>query len=303
LQILGPSGGHFYLYAITNPDDAVGLFSNRNHQAIFLASTLPLIAYVALRASPKDPKRPLVLGGCIAAILFAVPSILTTGSRNGVVLTLVSLAFAAVLWSARLVLSNDRNNSTRDRKALVMAIAAAFVAGGAALAYMVLRSVAFSRLFSEQLDGELRVQLLPHLFGLVAKYFPAGSGFGTFELAYKSIEPVALLEPHYLNEAHNDLLQFAIEGGLPGILLLVVFMGWFLTLGWRHARGYFSKISAAKPKVEIGIFAWASLAIVLAGSLGDYPLRVPLVMLYAAVLCTLIGSPVTSGGEAPRRIV
>lgn len=291
LQILGPSGGRFYLYAITNPDNAVGLFSNRNHQAIFLASVLPLIAYVALRTDPKDRKRPLVLVGCVSAIVFAVPSILTTGSRAGIFLSIASLAISAVFWATVLMRSNRRRGAPAwNRKMQVMAIAGTIAVSGAALSYVVLRSTAFERLFPEQVSSELRVQILPYLASLLWKYFPVGSGFGTFELAYKSIEPFALLGPLYLNQAHDDLLQFIIEGGLPAALLLAAFMCWFVVRGWQHARGFFFKSNTASPLPEVGIFASTSLAIVLAGSLGDYPLRVPSMMLYAALLCALIES-------------
>jgi O-antigen ligase len=300
LQILGPSGGRFYLYAITNPDDAVGLFANRNHQAIFLASVLPLITYVALRADAKDRKRPIVLAGCVAGMVFIIPSILTTGSRNGVLLSIASSAITAVLWSSHQTMVNRRREAEPRRRLIALGIGATIVGGSLAMAYIVYRSTAFERLLSEQVGGELRVQLLPYLTRLLGAYFPVGSGFGTFELAYKSIEPLSLLEPRYLNQAHNDLLQFIIEGGLPAALLLAAFLCWFLARGWQHAREFFVEGGAAKAEVEIGIFAWASLAIMLAGSLGDYPFRVPSMMLYAALLCMLIGPPAVARKRGQR---
>ncbi|MCU0729849.1 MAG: O-antigen polymerase, partial [Sphingopyxis sp.] len=46
LQLLSPGDGPLYLYRITNNDAAVGLFANRNHNAMFIACQFPLIAYV-----------------------------------------------------------------------------------------------------------------------------------------------------------------------------------------------------------------------------------------------------------------
>src|SRR3546814_6402182 len=41
LQILSGPSSPAYLYRIANNDSMVGLFSNRNHHAIFLACTIP----------------------------------------------------------------------------------------------------------------------------------------------------------------------------------------------------------------------------------------------------------------------
>ena len=162
--------------------------------------------------------------------------------------------------------------------------------GALGLAYVASRSLAFERLFTEQLDSELRVRLFPQLWRMVWDYFPVGTGYGTFELAYKVSEPMEFLDLQYLNQAHNDLLQFLIEGGVAGALLLV-FGLWFVLRGWRAGARFISQ-SKARGSIGVAPFAWISLAILLLGSLGDYPLRTPSIMLYAAVLCTLLARAV-----------
>ena len=292
LQILGPSGSPLYFYRITNADAAVGLFSNRNHHAIFLASLLPLIAYVALTTQARASGRLVVLAACLGGAIFSVPLILATGSRAGALLAILALVSTGILWAARAVLADRAKGRGlgRRKRALVVGGAVALI-GALGLAYVASRSLAFERLFTEQLDSELRVRLFPQLWRMVWDYFPVGTGYGTFELAYKVSEPMEFLDLQYLNQAHNDLLQFLIEGGVAGAALLLVFGLWFVLRGWRAGARFISQ-SKARGSIGVAPFAWISLAILLLGSLGDYPLRTPSIMLYAAVLCTLLARAV-----------
>lgn len=286
LQVLGPSGGPFHLYRITNPDNPVGLFSNRNHYAIFLASLIPLLGYFALRPDPSAQNRPLILAGALGSTILIIPLLMVTGSRSGALLLMVALAFTAIMWLRyqRTAQPGRRRGGQRNRRKLFLALGG----GGAVIAmvgatYFASRSVALDRLFESELDGELRMRILPQLWEMAAGYFPAGSGFGTFELAYKTIEPFELLRTSYLNQAHSDVIQLIIEGGLPGLLLMLAFMGWFVVAGLRAWPS-----DRASSGVRVAPFAWASLALLLAGSIADYPLRTPSLMAYAALLCCLV---------------
>jgi hypothetical protein len=300
LQILGPNGGPLYLYRITNPEDAVGLFSNRNHHAIFLASLLPLLAYSAVRIDSRDRRRTLVITACAGGLAFILPMILATGSRSGAILSIFSLTLTAILSAVQVAEEGRWKGRWAERKSFYLASGAGgALLAAAGLAYVASRSLAFERLFAEQFEGELRVRLLPHLIDTIWQYFPAGTGLGTFELAYKTGEPLDLLTPQYLNHAHNDLAQILIEGGLLGALILLAFLLWFAVSGWRAMHAYFKRRPGYR-LVSPAPFAWSSLLILLLGSLGDYPLRTPSLMLYAVVLCALIGSS-TAPAQAKTR--
>ena len=54
-------------------------------------------------------------------------------------------------------------------------------------------------------------------------FLPFGAGFGTFDPVYRRFEPDALLSTIYLNQAHNEPMQLAMEGGIPALALLLVF--------------------------------------------------------------------------------
>jgi O-antigen ligase len=159
---------------------------------------------------------------------------------------------------------------------------AAVLAGLFVAALMFSRSLAFDRLVNSGTHSELRIDVLPTLIQMLKTHFPFGTGFGAFEFAYKRIEPTGLLTPNYLNQAHDDWLQIAIEGGLPAVLLVAVFIAWFAKTAFKALRDW-----RRAPDFN----ALASIAVILAfavASAVDYPLRVPSLMLVFALACAFL---------------
>jgi O-antigen ligase len=97
---------------------------------------------------------------------------------------------------------------------------------------------------------------------------------------YRRFEPDALLSTIYLNQAHNEPIQLAIEGGLLALLLLLIFLIWWIIAAIRAAR---TSQSAARRALAMAM-AIASLILMLS-SLVDYPLRTPLLGGLFCVAC------------------
>jgi O-antigen ligase len=111
-------------------------------------------------------------------------------------------------------------------------------------------------------------------------FLPFGSGFGTFDPVYRMVEPDSLLSTIYLNEAHNEPLQLAIEGGLPALLLLLLFLVWWALAVVHAVRPRESNVQRALAMA----MATATLIMMLS-SLVDYPLRTPLLSALFALAC------------------
>lgn len=93
-QVLGGAEG-LYLYQVTNDTSAVGLFANRNHNAIFLVVSL-LFASVQLEAISRKRLGFVDLAMATGAlVIFA--GILVNASRTG----LVGLGFVGLVFSVR----------------------------------------------------------------------------------------------------------------------------------------------------------------------------------------------------------
>jgi O-antigen ligase len=129
------------------------------------------------------------------------------------------------------------------------------------------------------------VQAFPIVIAGVWKYFPLGSGMGTFVEAYQIDEPDALISDQYFNHAHNDFAELLMTGGVPALLLLIVISGLWLV-------AFFALKKARKTKRDdpgfvqqvLGRAGLAVIAIFALASVTDYPLRVPSLMLYGTLV-------------------
>ncbi len=275
VQLTG-DGTSFHLYRETSADAPVGLFANRNHQAVLLASALPLIGALAgIRLREGGDVR-LVAAAVPALTALLLLALVSTGSRMGLALGVVGLAGG--FWCVR----GAGARIIRGRHARVSRIAIGLTAlamiGGVALA--ALHSGAIERLTATDTVGETRVAMLAPLRNTALAFMPFGAGFGAFDDVYRRFEPDALLSTIYMNQAHDEPLQLAIEGGLPALALLLLFLGWWLRTGhfilrMRHAS---KERAMARAALVVTIIAMAS-------SLVDYPLRTPLLASVFVVAC------------------
>lgn len=108
-------------------------------------------------------------------------------------------------------------------------------------------------------------------------FFPAGSGLGTFQSAFDSVERLSEVGTHYTNHAHNDYLELAVESGAPGTLLLGIFLIWFIWRSWRIWQEQELSESLALARA-----ASVAVLLILLHSATDYPLR-------TAAILTLFG--------------
>lgn len=276
VQISGPKNGLFYLYEITNNGSAVGLFANRNHQAALLACMFPMLSVYASsdRKSSEKIIRPAMCG---AAALFILPLILVTGSRAGLVLGLVGLLAAALLY--RRPRSFHPKGRSHQRVG-IRYVAGAFIVlmlGG--MTAFLSRAQAIERLLIKDGAEELRIQLLGPVWEMIRSYFPFGIGFGAFPDVYKVHEPFSLLSTAYVNHAHNDLLEFVLEGGLlSAVILLAGMTAW--VIGVSRLR-----ISSGEMTRTILLGRLGAVIIMILGiaSIVDYPLRVPALSVLFAI--------------------
>ncbi|GGD49759.1 hypothetical protein GCM10011411_06960 [Aurantiacibacter arachoides] len=275
-----------YLYEITNADSAVGLFSNRNHNALFLNLALLFGVFELERAHEKKARELtlLILAGLVALAL----AVLLNAARAGLVL----LALTALIVMVRLVV-RSRAMPARAGASRKTGIAVGLVglvgAGIVAMLALAGRIPALDRLFAQQLDEDQRADTLPYVIDLARDHFPFGVGFGAFEQAYRAIEPVDLLSPHYLNQAHNDWVQVIIEGGLPGVLIVaaaLVLIVLSTVRTWRERRT--AKVGGALDTRWLGLF---TIVMIILHSAVDYPLRTPSLMMVAAIAIALLVRP------------
>lgn len=282
IQAIGPADGPLYYYRITNGGASVGMFANRNHQAVFLATLYPLLAANLSLFSGKPDKlffqRVLTIGGGV----LLVPLILMTGSRAGLFMAVIGLVMAWWVYRAPSQITRAADRAGERQKHIVtyglMLILLAVVV------LVAVRTPALERLLETDTSDELRITAIPTILRAVGDFFPFGSGVGTFVEIFQLYEPDSLISAQYFNHAHNDALETLLTAGLFGAALMIWFAGLILvglrTL-WRNRhvaqgeRGYTAQI--------MGRAGLAILMMLAVYSFADYPLRVPSFMLLAVV--------------------
>jgi hypothetical protein len=264
-QIAAGPDGWAYLYRITNDSSAVGWFSNRNHQAVLLSTTFPMLAVWA--SLPEANRQRSQSRAAIAAVfaIYLIPMILVTGSRAGLFLAIIAISASFFAFRERLA---DISPFVRRHSKLLLAalvvVAAAFVAA----AILMSRARAWDRLVGGWEAEEIRIGNLPIYFQMIWDFLPVGSGFGSFEALYKIYEPTDALTPAYLNRAHNDPVELLITGSLPALVALLAGLWWFVRAALTiYGRG------ASRTESGIARAAVVVIAIFLLASLVDYPLR------------------------------
>lgn len=278
-QTLGDPNGPLYFYSNTNNGSAVGLFANRNHQALLLAMMLPMLAILA-RGSGGGRNAPQL--AAIVAGLVLLPLILITGSRSGLVITVLALL------AIPLILGRRQRESSKRRTFLPQVAKLGLIATGAALVALTIwlgRDLAWDRLLAFSSDAESRARILPTLFSMIMDYAPTGSGMGSFERVYQVHEPDALLNPTYMNHAHNDWLEILLNGGVIAALLLFAGLIGFAQQV-RHTFFAQAPSTSAKQMSRLGLL----LALLAAlASVFDYPLRVPSLAAFFALAVVWAG--------------
>jgi O-antigen ligase len=290
LQLIGGANSPFYLYRITNEGSAVGFFANRNHAALYLACLFPLLAVFAssdkLHSARSAHKR--FLAAAIGAV--AVPLVLVTGSRSGLLISVIGICGGFLLYRPVAKSRPPENTMWEKINGASLAVAAATVC----LTFTTIsfsRAVAIDRLFVGQPQSESRTEFWTVSADMFWRYLPFGSGSGSFAETYLLYEPLGLLDRTYLNRAHNDWIEVAVTFGIPGIICLAVALYYCV----RRSVAVW-KMPKHRRSVLVARMASICLVMMAAASFSDYPLRTPALMGFATVLMLWIAE---AGREEP----
>ncbi|QNG48502.1 O-antigen ligase family protein [Sphingobium yanoikuyae] len=279
LQFGAGAGSPFYPYDTAHQGAGVGLFINRNHQATFLLLAIILSPALHILGSERRGRAaPAGRGSLIAFILAMIMSggVLATTSRTGIML----LPFAVMVALGVAYIGGATG------KKLFWGLGAVALMGLAMVPTPIVQHIL--ERFSTVAEDD-RGAYWANTRHAIGTYFPAGSGLGSFRTIYPTVEPLEQVGPLRVNNAHNDYLEFALEAGLPGLILLILVLALIAGATIHGLR------PSNPPRRRALILACAGGLFILMGfSLVDYPLRMHSIAIVAAMLLGLItGAPIT----------
>ena len=251
-----------------------GLFANRNHQGVLLAMLFPMLAVAASLGDGLGlpPKLSVILAGALAVI--AVPLILVTGSRAGLIAALVAILLIPLIGLRGFLSNKGRSRWLQAGKVILPLVVVGLLIW---MTIFASRGTALARL--ETSEDDLRFPVWGSIADMLPVYLPWGSGVGSYADVYQILEPDSLLRPTFSNHAHNEWLEIAFTAGFPGMVIAA----------WAVVVFFYAGSRALRAPGLPGVFGrlGAGLVVLLAfASTFDYPVRTPImasVLVIAAV--------------------
>lgn len=287
VQLVQGAASPLRFFAITNLDSTTGFFANRNHNAAMFYCALPFAAAWAHHSLATRRRSYLVAAYATLTVLVLLVGATTTLSRAGAALAVLALILSLVQLVRRRVL----------------VLAAGVLVGAAVVFLLAGRTIGMlaSRFATDPLDN-YRVTIVEISLEALARFFPVGSGFGTFPVVYElGDRPDAVLSA-YVNHAHNEYLELLIEGGVIAAVVVLAFLVWFairLVAIWaRPADGRDGGSYDGRAAASIAIL------LLLVHSLVEFPLRTTALSTLFALCCGFLVAPIhraRSAAPAARR--
>ena len=225
-----------------------GPFVNRNHYAGFIGMLIPLTLGLAFTRMRRERKILFGFFGVIMAV-----SLFLSLSRGGIISFFAGVTVFALFLSW---------NKFKVKK--TWAIAAFVFVVFLYLLYLGLDPV-IDRFYKTDITREARLAVWTDTLRAFKDFYLTGSGLGTFINVFPLYSPEAF-ESIY-DHAHNDYLEFILEAGVLGMILLSLFLFFFIRAVVRsewHGR-----------KGIIKICMLSSITTMVVHSIFDFNLHIP----------------------------
>lgn len=212
----------------------------------------------------------------------------------------VFLAIAALGGIVLLVLTQRGQEEGRGRKR--------HLSGGRLSILTILFAAVFAAQFGlgsilSRFQGDpaedLRVPLAKTTTEAAFKALPFGTGLGSFVPVYATVEKEKDAFPGYANRAHNDFVEFFLEAGVIGVLLMLGFAAWFF---YRCYEVWLRRAFRNNdPQILHQRAATLIILLLLLHSAVDYPLRTCAMSAIFAFFCGILALDARAPREAPAK--
>jgi len=267
---LASGGERLYPWRTTGAGSVVGFFANRNHLATLCLISVPFATALGAAGLRRGRSSSLWFAAVFVGLMVIALGVIR--SRTGVLLIWPVLAISMLgAWIA----------AGRGRPSLPLLT----IAGAMTVALVAVGLFALDPILA-RFDGlhnqEGRFENWPIIVEAANTYLPVGSGLGSFDAVYRSVEPIERLDPTFFNQAHNEYLETWLETGWFGVAILIAFLVWYGRRSWAAWRA-----RASTPR-DLQRAASIAIGVILLHSTVDYPLRTETIAVLFALCCALL---------------
>ncbi|WP_242130249.1 O-antigen ligase family protein [Sphingobium sp. Sx8-8] len=260
-------------YGGGNPSHLYGTFANHNSAGLFLVIALCSLLGIETGDCPSRRMTKAAFGTLLTSGVFL------TQSRSSIALLIIP----AIQLLLQYLCAAPRRPLFQGSYMAAISVLAAL---GALSALAMGNSKAGEILHRFDDLRDARPMIWQDSLVAISRYWPAGSGIGTFDEVFQIDESLENANSHLAGRAHNEYLELLLESGLFGGLLA---LGW-LIYGLRLTRSHAYRIHSHFLAPISAIMA------ISMQSLLDYPLRNQAIMCTAAAMIALL----VAGSERTR---
>jgi O-antigen ligase len=215
--LTSPIGKVFWIFDTGSGGPTLSSFVYHNQYATFVEAVLPLAIVGAIR-----DRRRWILNTIVAATLFG--SVVTGGSRTGSILCLAEILVIPAFAYLRGMVS---------RRTLIRAMAGSL--GAIVILIGVVSWQPLWKRLQEANPYSVRWNLVRSSLDMVRDRPWTGFGLGTWPEAYPGYARYD--DGTFVNQAHNDWAQWAVEGGVPFFALMLAITVWSIRPAVRSLWG------------------------------------------------------------------
>jgi O-antigen ligase len=269
-QSVSSSGQLYWTVTPSSGGWIYGPYVNHNHYAGLMEMLIPIPLVAALTHLTHKKQKMLALGA--AAVMAS--TIFLSGSRGGMIAFLVQMTILGVFLIKR---KKSRTLALALAGFLVVLIGLAIWLGGSELGN---RMISIRSESSTEISGGTRLAIVRDSWKMWKARPLVGWGLGNFPEVYPQYR--SFYTNLFVNQAHNDYVQLAVEMGVVGFALML----WFLATTYYRAS---TKLGSWASNINGALTLTAMLGItgILVHSLVDFNLQIPANAALFYVLCTL----------------
>jgi O-antigen ligase len=274
LQGLSSNGKLYWIRTPRYGGWIYGPYVNHNSYAGLMEMLVPVPLVFCLTRYAEGRMR--TVAAAAAALMAA--TIFLSGSRGGMVAFLVELIVLAVAIVKEQ--KGPKLGSAISAFVIITLLLLAWV-GGSELTKRVATIATETR---AEMTGGTRWTIVQDGLRMFMKKPVLGWGLGTFPTAYPQFR--SFYTHFFVNEAHNDYLQFLVETGIVGFGIVIWFVARVYRNGFRKLPDWPNDINGA---VSLGCLL--GFTGILVHSFVDFNLQVPANAAWFYVLCAVAASP------------
>lgn len=241
--------GKLYWFREISGSSPFGPFVNRNHYAGLIGLLIPLTLGIAF--TRKSRERQLLFG--FMSLIMSV-SLFLSLSRGGIISFFAGIALFALL------LSWNKLGVKRRWWPLAAFIFMLFLY----LLYLGIDPV-IDRFYKTDLSKEARFAVWAQTLEAFKDFYLTGCGLGTFVYVFPLYSPEAVT--FIYDHAHNDYLEFILEAGITGVVLLLTFLFFLFNCIFKGTREGYGGI--------IRISMLSAISTMAVHSIFDFNLHIP----------------------------